>query len=162
MAIVSMVNEAGAKGLLAFTGVDALAAWNPDARPVPALGRDVARSALEDEAAAVVIDVTGPVRVVLEGTALGLLADTLVMEEVEPRIHAALAGLTADGWAQVTVHDGRPLDAEVDVVVVVSAPGGGHPDGRLLGDLAQQAARTLGARRDLQSLVPGGIGVTTG
>jgi hypothetical protein len=46
MAAVLMVNERGETGLLAFTGVDSLAAWNPQARPVPSLGREVARSAL--------------------------------------------------------------------------------------------------------------------
>lgn len=162
MAVVSMVNEAGHKGLLAFSGVDALQAWSPEARPVPALGRDLARAAREDEAAAVVIDVAGPSRVVLDGTALEALADDLDLDDVRPRIHAALAGLTADGWADAAVVDGRAIDAGVDVVVRVSAVGGGHPDGRLLTDLAKQAARLLASRADLQRLVPGGIGVTIG
>jgi len=162
MAVASMVNEAGLKGLLAFSGIDALQGWNPQARPVPALGRDLARAAREDQASAVVIDVAGPSRVVLEGVALDALADDLDLDDVAPRIEAALAGLTADGWADVTVVDGRPIDAGVDVVVRVSAVGGGHPDGRLLTDLAQQAARVLASRTDLQRMVPGGIGVTVG
>ncbi len=77
MAVVSMVNERGEKGLLAFTGVDSLAGWNPQARPVPSLGRDVARSALDDGATAVVIDVAGPQSVVLTGHVLEALADQL-------------------------------------------------------------------------------------
>ncbi len=76
MAVVSMVNERGERGLLAFTGIDSLAAWNPLARPVPALGRDIARSAIADGAAAVVIDVAGPSRVVIAGQDLEILADS--------------------------------------------------------------------------------------
>lgn len=160
MAVVSMVNAAGEKGLLAFTGTDALTQWNPDARPVPALGRDVARAALDDGATAVVIDVAGPVRLVVEGVALAAMADDLDLAMVSAAIHAALAPLTADGWVSVEVLDGRPIDAGVDVVVSVSAAGGAHPDGRLLPDLARQAAAVLGARPDIQRMTPGGLGVT--
>jgi hypothetical protein len=45
MAVVSMVNAAGEKGLLAFTGLDSMAAWNPDARPVPVPARAAAEAA---------------------------------------------------------------------------------------------------------------------
>lgn len=65
MAVVSMVNAAREKGLLAFTGLDSLAAWKADARPKPSSAGAVAQMAIEDGAAAVVIDVMGPVRVVV-------------------------------------------------------------------------------------------------
>lgn len=74
MAIVSMVNARGQRGLLAFSGTDALAAWDPQARPVPVSARDAARAAIDDGAEALVIDVAGPVRRVLEGAALRALA----------------------------------------------------------------------------------------
>jgi hypothetical protein len=74
MAVVSMVNAAGERGMLAFTGLDSLRAWSPDARPVPVLGRELARAAIEDGAAAIVIDVAGPTRVALDGLALHRLA----------------------------------------------------------------------------------------
>jgi hypothetical protein len=77
MAAVSMVSERGERGLLAFSGTDSLVAWNPDGRPVPATGREVARAALEDGAQAVVVDVVGPVRRVLSGPDLTALADDL-------------------------------------------------------------------------------------
>lgn len=160
MAVVSMVNERGEKGLLAFSGVDSMAAWNPQARPVPSLGRDVARSALDDGASAVVIDVAGPQQVVIAGTALLALADQLDLARVTALVQAALAPLTSDGWAGVDVFDARPMDAGVDVIVQVTAPSGGHPDGRLLADLARQAADVISARADIHRLVPGGLGVT--
>ncbi len=160
MAVVSMVSASGEKGLLVFTGVDALAAWNPDARPVPALGRDTARSALEDGASAIVLDVAGPARLVLEGPALAVLADELDMPAVTALVQAALAPLTSDGWVDVEVFDARPMDAGVDVIVQVSCESGGHPDGRLVADLARQAAEVIRARADIHRLVPGGVGVT--
>ena len=73
MAVVSMVNASGEKGLLAFTGLDSLAAWNPDARPVPVPARAAAEAALADGAQALVIDVAGPARVVIPAEALGEL-----------------------------------------------------------------------------------------
>jgi hypothetical protein len=159
MAVVSMVNEKGEKGLLAFTGIDALSAWSAEGRPVPALGRDMAAAAFDDGAQALVIDVAGPARLVLTGAALAALADELDLARVSGLVHAALAGLTSDGWVDIAVVDARAAGEAVDVLVEVSAAGGGHPDGRLLTDLARQAARTLEQRADIQRLVPGGIGV---
>lgn len=74
MAVVSLVNADGRKGLLAFTSVDSLAAWDPAARPVAATARDIAGAAITDGAAAVVIDVAGPHRTVVEGPLLEALA----------------------------------------------------------------------------------------
>jgi len=65
MAVVSMVNASGEKGLLAFTDLDSLSAWNPDARPVPVPALAAVEAALADGASALVIDVAGPARVVL-------------------------------------------------------------------------------------------------
>ena len=70
LAAVSMINDAGQKGLLAFTGVDSLAVWDPAARPVPVLGTEAAKSAIADGASALVIDVAGPKRYVVTGIAL--------------------------------------------------------------------------------------------
>ncbi len=162
MAVVSMVNDAGEKGLLAFTGVDSMAAWHPQARPVPATGRDTARAALDDGAHALVIDVAGPARLVLPGVALHALADLMDLAAVTALVQAALAPLTADGWVEVDVVDGRTAGDEADVIVRVSAVGGGHPDGRRESDLATQAADVLGRRADIQRQAPGGIGVQAG
>jgi hypothetical protein len=160
MAVVSMMNARGEKGLLAFTGVDSMAAWDPQARPVPSLGRDIARSAIDDGATAVVLDVAGPQSLVLSGSALTALADLLDLARVTALVTAALAPLTSDGWAAVEVFDARPMDAGVDVIVQVTAPAGGHPDGRLLADLARQAAEVISGRPEIHRLVPGGLGVT--
>lgn len=73
MAVVSMVNADGRKGLLAFTSTGSMAGWDPAARPVAATARDVAGAAIADGVSAVVIDVAGPHRTVVEGRLLQLL-----------------------------------------------------------------------------------------
>jgi SseB protein N-terminal domain len=162
MAVVSMVNDEGRTGLLAFSGVDSLTAWNPAGRPVAAPGREVARAAIEDGAAAVVIDVAGPNPVVLAGPALAALADEVDLERVTALVQTALAPLTADGRAVASVLDVREEAGAVDVLVVVSSSGGRQPEGRRVDELAARAARILAARQDITSLVPGGVGVTVG
>lgn len=74
MSVVSMINPNGERGLLAFTGLDSMARWDPKARPVPVSGPDCARAALESSANAVVIDVMGPVRHVVTDQRLAFLA----------------------------------------------------------------------------------------
>lgn len=103
MSIVSMVTADGRRGLLAFTGLDALRAWNPQARPVPVTGIDAARAALEDGCEAVVLDVAGPrMQVVAE-------MDLLVLADIDPIDHARvllerhLAGTFGDASCHVVV-----------------------------------------------------------
>lgn len=74
MAIVSMVNASGGKGLLAFSGVDSMQAWDPTARPVPVTAPAAAAAAIHDGAEAVVVDVLGPHRRVIQGDELRALA----------------------------------------------------------------------------------------
>jgi hypothetical protein len=74
MATVLLTGRDGRPALLAFTGTDALAAWRADARPVPVTARDAARSAVQEGAVAVVVDVAGPTTYAVEGTLLEGLA----------------------------------------------------------------------------------------
>lgn len=162
MAVVSLIHDDGRRGMLAFTGADAVTMWRADARPVPARGRDLARAAEDDGAAAIILDVAGPARLVLEGIALEVLRDELDLPDVCARVEAVLAGLTSDGWVTLEVRDVRADDIGVDVLVTVTAPAGGHPDGRGIDQLAQQAGRLLSTSTELTRLVPGGLGVTSG
>ena len=74
MAAVLLQGADGRLALLAFTGTASLAAWNPEARPVPVPARVAAQSALQDGAAALVVDVAGPTTLVVEGEDLQGLA----------------------------------------------------------------------------------------
>jgi hypothetical protein len=74
MAAVLMTGRDGRTALLAFTGTAGLTGWNPDARPVPVPFRQAAQAAIQDGASAVLLDVAGPVRFVVEAAELAALA----------------------------------------------------------------------------------------
>ena len=74
MAAVLMRGADGRLALLAFTSTLTLARWDPEARPVPVAARLAAHSAVQDEAAALVVDIAGPSALVLEGDDLVALA----------------------------------------------------------------------------------------
>ena len=66
MAAVLMTGADGRQGLLAFSSVATMAAWNTDARPVPVWGRDAARAALDEDASALLLDIAAPTFTVVE------------------------------------------------------------------------------------------------
>ena len=74
MATALLTGLDGRQALLAFTSLDTLAAWRPDARPVPVAAPLAARSAVQEGAAALVVDVAGPTTYVVEGRLLEGLA----------------------------------------------------------------------------------------
>ena len=84
MSVVSMVAADGRRGLLAFTGLDSLQAWDQDARPVPVSGPDAAQAALDDGCEALVVDVAGPRRTVV------VEADLLDLAGKDRIAHAAM------------------------------------------------------------------------
>lgn len=73
MAAVLLAAPDGRRGLLAFSGAAELAAWNPQARPVPVLLPQAAQAALHEEASALILDVASPHKLVLEGELLDRL-----------------------------------------------------------------------------------------
>jgi hypothetical protein len=96
MATVLMRGKDGRLALLAFTGKEPLQRWNPEARPVPVAARQAAQAALQDDAAALVVDVAGPVLLVIEGEDLRSLAEGYRLVE------------TGSGWAWARVSDPAP------------------------------------------------------
>ena len=66
MAAVLMRGADGRTALLAFTSLETMHRWDPDARPVPVSAQVAARAALQDGAAALLLDVAGPVRFAVE------------------------------------------------------------------------------------------------
>nr|WP_246211773.1 SseB family protein [Phytoactinopolyspora alkaliphila] len=74
MAAVSTIGRDGRRGLLAFTCMETLRRWNPEARPVPVSTRAAAESALADSADALVIDLAGPVLFSVDAEGLRALA----------------------------------------------------------------------------------------
>ncbi len=74
MAAVMMTGRDGRTALLAFTCSASLEQWNPEARPVPVPASKAALAAVQQEAAALLVDVAGPVMFVVEGEDLIALA----------------------------------------------------------------------------------------
>jgi SseB protein N-terminal domain len=74
MSLPTLIGRDGRAAIPAFTSLDALARWDPRARPVPALAGLVCRAAV-DSSSAVVVDVAGPVPLAIEGARLAALAE---------------------------------------------------------------------------------------
>jgi hypothetical protein len=74
MASVSLVQADGRRGLLAFTCIEAMARWDPTARPVPVSSLEVAAAAVQEGADGVLVDIAGPVRFAIDGELLAALA----------------------------------------------------------------------------------------
>lgn len=74
MAAVLVQSTHGATGLLAFTSTSTMARWDPQARPVPVGAATAATAAVQDGAAALLVDLAGPARFVIEGDDLKRLA----------------------------------------------------------------------------------------
>jgi len=86
MATVLLTGADGRQALLAFSSTDTLAAWNPEGRPVAVPTRTAALSAVQEGAAALLIDVAGPVRVAVEGEDLTALAAGYRLARVGDRL----------------------------------------------------------------------------
>ncbi len=79
MAAVLMTGADGRTALLAFTSIAAMAAWDPQARPVAVLGRDAARATLDENAEALLLDLASPSFSVIETADVEHLAAGHVM-----------------------------------------------------------------------------------
>jgi hypothetical protein len=101
MAAVLMQTPDGRRGLLAFTSTDALAAWDPEARPVPVTSRQAAEAAVQEQASALVVDVAGPTRLVVDGDSLTALGAGYRLAKIDGGIAWVDAdpSLMADGSA---------------------------------------------------------------
>jgi hypothetical protein len=83
MRAVLLTTGDGTTGLPVFTGLDALTAWKPDARPVPCRLDEVAATAVEAGAVAVLVDVAGPSPLVIEDGLVAELADARRLVELD-------------------------------------------------------------------------------
>ena len=83
MRAVLLTTGDGSTGLPVFTGLDALTAWKPDARPVPCRLDEIAATALEAGAVAVLVDLAGPSPVVIEDGLVAELAGARRLVELD-------------------------------------------------------------------------------
>ncbi len=120
MATVTISDAQGHKALMCFTGVDSVALWRADARPIPVAGVEAAQAALQENCDALLIDIAGPTRYALSGTGLWALAAGGPWRHPldEPEVAEALTATLADSGVR-----GRfePDPSTVDGVALVVA-----------------------------------------
>jgi len=125
MALPTLVGRDGRRAVLAFTGAPALAAWRPDARPVPVATRNVCLAALDEDAAAVLVDVAGPVPVTVAGARLAALAagDPPPEPHADPDVLAAVHAATRDEPTVTRVRVAPSATADLTVELRTTEPG---------------------------------------
>jgi hypothetical protein len=109
MALPTLIGTDGRPAVIAFTSTDTLRRWRRDARPVPVAGPRL-WAAVRTEADAVVVDIAGPVPLVVEGARLNALAagQPPPPAHQDPDIRAAVAEVIGD----FTLEPGGP-DADL-------------------------------------------------
>jgi hypothetical protein len=106
MALPTLIGNDGRKAVIAFTGTDTVRRWRADARPVPVPAARLWPAVAAEQADAVIIDVAGPVPLVVEGARLRALAEGVPppLPHADPDIRAEVAAVTDD----VTLEPGGP------------------------------------------------------
>ena len=113
MALPTLIGNDGRAAVIAFTSSDTLRSWRQDARPVPVAAARLWAAALT-EADAVVVDIAGPVPLVVEGARLRRLAagEPPPPAHEDPDIRAAIAEVITD----FTLEPGGP-DADLTIAL---------------------------------------------
>jgi SseB protein N-terminal domain len=160
LALPTLVGKDGRRAVLAFTCLDALARWRPDARPVPVPASRVWLAA-RFEASAAVIDVAGPVPMVVDGMRLSALAEgkAVPLPQDDPDVRAAAQDTFTRESALTNARLAEP-GAGGDVGVQVTLAAGADPV--QAGDAIQRAVASFVAatggrfRRGVEVSVVGG------
>jgi hypothetical protein len=118
MALPTLIGNDGRKAVIAFTGTLAIRRWRQDARPVPVPAARLWPAVAAERADAVVIDVAGPVPLVVEGARLSALAngEPPPLPHEDPDIRAQVAAVTPD----FTLGPGGP---DADLTITLRTPG---------------------------------------
>ena len=147
MSIPTLIGQDGRAAVPAFTSLAAMHAWQPGARPVPADAARVWQAAAAD-AAAVVLDIAGPVPLAIDGARLAALAagEPVPPPERDPDVHAVISAVAA-GHPQIAAvrlagggPDGEGPDLTVELTLAPGAPPGTAEQ------LGTEALRRLGTR----------------
>ncbi len=158
MASVSLVSADGRRGLLAFTSVASMAAWDPKARGIPTAVATVVSAALQEEADAVLLDLGGPVRFAVQGQHLVTAArdrswrDPVTDPEVSSAVRAALEGLVAPRCWRLEHPAVSGAGSSADLLVRIFPDPGVDADA-----LAAEVAERLAADAILAARCPRGI-----
>jgi hypothetical protein len=122
MAIITLVAPDGRRALPLFSSVDALAAWDPSARPVPVSAARAAQAALADGCQVAVVDLGSGHSIELRPSMLWALAQDLewTPAHFDPVVVQAVSEAVANEPDVVThqLEEGEPLGSGVLRVVL--------------------------------------------
>jgi len=127
MAAVTIVAPDGQRALPVFTGTDALAAWDPGARPVPVSPARAGQAAVAEGCDVMVVDVAGPATRVLRPSMVWALAQQRpwVLPHTDAFVDRSVAAAVRDE-GDVTAYEleeGNPRGEGVLGVVLDLRPG---------------------------------------
>jgi len=149
MAIPAIVGHDGRRALPAFTCVQALQRWKPDARPVPVPAAAVWQAAVQ-QSQAVIIDIGGPVPLVVEGARLTALADGVPVPDLhdDADVRAAVAAVAARWPPGIRIRLGPPsAGADLTLEVAAADPDSAqHPPAGVAEAIAAEVAARLQGR----------------
>lgn len=132
MALPTLIGNDGRKAVIAFTGTGTVRRWRADARPVPVPAPRLWPAVAAEHADAVVIDVAGPVPLLIEGARLRALASGAPPPHPheDPDIRAEVAAVAGN----FTLEPGG-RDADLTITLRATDPAG-----------ARAAAEAIAAR----------------
>jgi SseB protein N-terminal domain len=132
MALPTLIGNDGRKAVIAFTATDTVKRWRADARPVPVPAPNLWPAVAAEHADAVVIDVAGPIPLVIEGARLRALAGGAPppFPHEDPDVRAQVAAVTE----HFTLGPGGQ-DAELTITLPATDP-----------ERARAAAQAIAAR----------------
>ncbi|MFW5471695.1 SseB family protein [Knoellia sp. CPCC 206450] len=143
MAAVTLVAPDGERALPVFSSLDALAAWDPAARPVPVTAARAGQAAVSERCDVVVVDVAGPQTRVLRPSMVWALAQerSWLPPHLDEFVAIGVARAVAEEPDVVSHHveEGAPAGQGVLGVVLELREG-------LAGDEVQAVATRVGER----------------
>jgi hypothetical protein len=151
MVLPTLIGRDGRAALIAFTGLDTLARWRPDARPVPAEAGRVWQAAVAD-GCAVVIDVAGPVPLAVQGARLAALAAGQPVPpphddpDVRAEVQAAVAGEPAIAGFGLAPGRAENTDLAITLQLAKTAPATTPATAAAVNRATAALAARLGAR----------------
>ncbi len=127
MAAVTLVSPDGQRALPVFSGTDALAAWDPTARPVPVTPARAGQAAVAEGCDVIVVDVAGPATRVLRPSMVWALAQQRPWEppHTDPFVARSVASALRDedDVTASELEEGNPRGEGVLGVVLELRPG---------------------------------------
>ncbi len=148
MAMPTLIGLDGRRAIPAFTCMDSMRAWQPDARPLPVAAGRVWQAAAADSCA-VVVDVAGPVPLAVEGARLAALArgEAAPAPCADADVHEVVSDVLA-GQLAVAGFELRPGGADHDLVIALtlSAEGAGRDVAELAAGVGRAVMERLGGR----------------